>query len=63
MSNAEHISFDEQNPVNQLNYRHNQGGLIAFTEDFKSHPSYLEDGDKMPLKNNHFFSKTAGIFS
>ena len=63
MSNAEHISFDEQNPVNQLNYRHNQGGLNAFTEDFKSHPSNLEDGDKMPLKNNHFFSRTAGFFS
>ena len=32
--NAEIIAFNEQNSVNQLNYRHNQGGINAVTEDF-----------------------------
>ena len=32
--NSERIAFNKNNYVNQINYRHNQGGLKVVTEDF-----------------------------
>ena len=60
--NAEIIAFNEQNSVNQLNYRHNQSGINTVTEDFQSYLSSFEDKEKMPLQNHPFVQKQQGKF-
>ena len=59
--NAEIIAYNEQNSVNQLNCRHNQGGINAVTEDFQSCLSLFED-EGNSSKNNPSAQKQQEMF-